>query len=74
MASSSVSVRSAQRLPEVLSVLHLWLVRQLRRPIKTRDEVSQAFALDQDVLPEQPLRPVTISGMNGINDALVLCE
>jgi hypothetical protein len=55
-------------------VLHLWLVRQLRRPIETRDEVSQAFALDQDVLPEEPLRSVAISGMNGINDALVLCE
>ncbi len=42
---------NTQRLSEVVSVLRLWLVRQLRRPIETRDKVRQAFALDQDVLP-----------------------
>ncbi len=50
------------------------LTRRLSRPIESRDEVGQALSLDQNMLPEEPFRPIAVPGTDSIHDALVLCQ
>jgi len=54
----------------LLRVCGLLLV-QLGRVIKTRDEVCQTFSLDQNVLPEQSLRLVAVSGTDRVDNTLM---
>ena len=48
------------------------LLWRLCGAFKTRDEVGQAFTLDQDMVLEQPIRLVAVTGPNGVDDALML--
>ena len=44
---------------------------RLGRVIKTRDEVCQTFSLDQNVLPEQSLRLIAVSGTDRVDNTLM---
>jgi hypothetical protein len=62
--------RIAPRLPDLAASTGVCL--PLCRAIETRNEVGQAFALDQDMLPKEPLGPVAVPGADRIDNALVL--